>query len=86
MSSKGNNIQYVKHVPDFLARMGLTHVQVQEHEAKHVEAKLEDKFKHDDEEERKEEYDFEHAQIDDLANMLAGGPLKEGPTADQDKL
>ena len=26
--SKGNNIEYIKHVPDFLIKMGLTNTQV----------------------------------------------------------
>lgn len=76
MSKKGTHLEYVKPMPDFLAKMGLSKAQVQEHQSKNQEAKLEDKFvkktvtAQDLEEDKKLEYDFENAQIDDLANML----------------
>ncbi|TNV74495.1 hypothetical protein FGO68_gene13090 [Halteria grandinella] len=73
--------------------MGLTNTALKEHQEKHAEAKLEDKFpqkggagKAKDEED-KEDYDFENAQIEDLANMLGGGPLKDSSQpVDQQKM
>lgn len=43
-SKKGESISYVKHVPDFIAKMGLSQAQVREHQEKTAESKLEDKF------------------------------------------
>ena len=64
--NKNNNLQFVKHVPDFLVKMGLNNTQVKEHQSKNQEAKLEDKFakkpkSSKDEEFKLEEYDFENA-------------------------
>lgn len=90
MSKRGNNVEFVKHVPDFLAKMGLSRGQVEEHQDKNKEHKLEDKFpkkkqkaeglaqeghNHSSNDEEDKEYDFENAQIEDLANMLQGGPV-----------
>ena len=75
---KKEHIEFVKPVPNFLAKMGLTQSQQQVHEEKRKEATIEDKFKpatKGEQEEEKETYDFENAQIEDLANMLQGGPL-----------
>ena len=54
---------------------------------------MEDKFPKpkpgtEQEEDKREEYDFENAQIEDLANMLQGGPLVDSvlPVEDQEKL
>jgi hypothetical protein len=55
MSKKQNNLQYVKHVPDFLVKMGLTNTALKEHQEKHAEPKLEDKFPRKAAEEDKEE-------------------------------
>ncbi len=44
MSKKGTHLEFVKHVPDFLVKMGLTNGQVKEHQEKNKEHKLEDKF------------------------------------------
>ena len=77
MSKRSNNYEFVKHVPDFIARMGLNTVQLEEHKKQTQEAKLEDKFaktsKIEDDEDKDKEYDFENAQVEDLANMLGEG-------------
>ena len=74
MSKRSNNYEFVKHVPDFIAKMGLNTSQLEEHKKQTQEAKLEDKFakknKTDEDEDKDKEYDFENAQIEDLANML----------------
>ena len=89
--SKKTHLEYVKHVPDFLAKLGLS--KERETQARQQDAKLEDKFPKPKastgQEEEKQEYDFEHAQIEDLANMLNGGPLADENLTeiqDQEKL
>ncbi len=61
--SKKTHLEYVKHVPDFIAKLGLS--KEKEAQARTQEPKLEDKFAknkpEDPKEEQKEEYDFEHA-------------------------
>jgi hypothetical protein len=61
--NKKEQISYVKHVPDFLAKMGLTYTEVKDHTERHAEAKLEDKFakKSAGKEEEKDDYDFDNA-------------------------
>ncbi len=76
--SKRTHLEYIKHVPDFIAKLGLS--KEKETLARQQEPKLEDKFEKKSvgkDEEEKGEYDFENAQIEDLANMLNGGPLKD---------
>ena len=63
MSKRSNNYEFVKHVPDFIAKMGLKTDQLDEHKKQTHEAKLEDKFAKtgttDDDKDK--EYDFENA-------------------------
>ncbi len=72
MSKKSQNLEFVKHVPDFIAKMGLSQQQLTQHNQKNKEYSIEDKKRTEDpsKEEDKGEYDFENAQIEDLANML----------------
>ncbi len=72
MSKKSQNLEFVKHVPDFIAKMGLSQQQLTQHNEKNKEYSIEDKKRTEapSKEEDKEEYDFENAQIEDLANML----------------
>lgn len=84
MSKRGKqkeSFEFVKHVPDFIAKMGLSRAQLKEHNEKNREHKIEDKFQKKNKEEEtdeNEDYDFENAQIEDLANMLQGGPVSDG--------
>ncbi len=83
MSKRSSNYEFVKQVPDFIARMGLNTAQLEEHKKQTHEAKLEDKFAktskgQEEDDDKDKEYDFENAQIEDLANMLGeGGVLAE---------
>jgi hypothetical protein len=81
-------LEYVKPVPDFIAKLGLSLDKQTQERAK--EAKLEDKLpKSKAIEEGKDDdaYDYENAQIEDLANMLHGGPLaSEQVITDQERL
>jgi hypothetical protein len=83
-------LEYVKPVPDFIAKLGLSLDKQTQERTK--EAKLEDKFpksKLAESEEGKDDdgYDYENAQIEDLANMLQGGPLaSEQAITDQERL
>lgn len=66
MSKKSsNNLEYVKHVPDFIAKMGLSKQELQQHTEKNREYTIEDKQKTattaPSKEEEKGEYDFENA-------------------------
>jgi hypothetical protein len=67
-NKRSTHLEYVKHVPDFLAKMGLTPRQQSEAKAKLAEPQLSDKFaskkgsgKGGDDEEDKDDYDFENA-------------------------
>ena len=67
----------MKIVPDFIAKMGLSKADLKEHHERNKEAKLEDKFpkQQKDQVDEEEKYDFENAQIEDLASILEGGDL-----------
>ena len=67
----------MKIVPDFIAKMGLSKADLKEHYERNQEAKLEDKFpkQQKDQVDEEEKYDFENAQIEDLASILEGGDL-----------
>lgn len=89
MSNRGGtHLEYVKPVPDFIAKLGLSLDKQTQERAK--DAKLEDKFpksKAIEEEAKDDGYDYENAQIEDLANMLQGGPLvSEQAITDQERL
>ena len=71
-------MEFVKIVPDFIAKMGLSKADLKEHHDRNQEAKLEDKFpkqQKDNDVDEEEKYDFENAQIEDLASILEGGDL-----------
>lgn len=70
-------MEFVKIVPDFIAKMGLSKADLKEHHERNQEAKLEDKFpkQQKDQVDEEEKYDFENAQIEDLASILEGGDL-----------
>jgi|LauGreDrversion4_2_1035121.scaffolds.fasta_scaffold40067_1 hypothetical protein len=62
LMSKKTHLEYVKHVPDFLAKLGLS--KELETQARISEPKLEDKFekkKDPSDKEEEKEYDFENA-------------------------
>jgi len=92
MSNRGGtHLEYVKPVPDFIAKLGLSLDKQTQERTK--EAKLEDKFPKsklagaDEEGKDDDAYDYENAQIEDLANMLQGGPLaSEQAITDQERL
>jgi hypothetical protein len=61
MSKKQPGLEFVKHVPDFIAKMGLKQEQVRQHQE--AQPKLADKFGKL-EESKDDDYDYENALID----------------------